>query len=119
MGWGEVVEEETWYGADGEVVKTVKRTYSGADHPVARPTWEPSWVVRDREQAKRRSSSSSRYRSYGRSSRSYGYSYYTPVYYRPSYRNYCGSYGRRSHHGGTTGWRVRAGHGRLLIGYSN
>ena len=28
---GEVVQEETWYNADGKVVKTVKRTMTGAD----------------------------------------------------------------------------------------
>jgi len=41
----EVVEEETWFGATGEVVKTVKRTYAGSS-PRVTSTWEPSWVVR-------------------------------------------------------------------------
>ena len=31
MATGEVVEEEAWYNADGKVVKTVKRTLTGAD----------------------------------------------------------------------------------------
>ena len=69
---GEVVEEETWYNAEGQVVKTVKRTLTGAD---ARKdtSWEPAWVVRERQ----RSSRQGRYYSGNswRSGSGYGYGY--------------------------------------------
>ena len=39
---GEVVEEETWYNAEGVVVKTVKRTLTGADAQRS-ADWEPAW----------------------------------------------------------------------------
>ena len=42
---GEVVEEETWYGADGKVVKKVKRTLTGSDADKT-ADWEPAWVLR-------------------------------------------------------------------------
>ena len=115
----EVVEEETWYGASGEVVKTVKRTYTGRDVPARQSTWEPSWVIRDRQQSQRRSQYSGRPR-YGRS-RSYG-GYYGRYYYAPVryYHRYPCYTGYRSHYGGS-GWRVSYSRGRLYgrvtIGY--
>ena len=49
---GEVVEEETWYDASGAVVKTVTRTYTGADAG-RYSSWEPAWVARERGQVQR------------------------------------------------------------------
>ena len=47
----DVVEEETWYNADGTVVKKVKRVLSGADAK-STPDWEPAWVIRERNRGK-------------------------------------------------------------------
>jgi|GEM_PF-1807283 len=44
---GEVVEEETWYNAEGEVVKKVKRTFTGREAR-EQADWEPAWVERER-----------------------------------------------------------------------
>ena len=89
-GSGEVVEEETWYNADGQVVKTVKRTLTGAD---ARKdtSWEPAWVVRERQRSSRpgRYSSGNSWRSgYGYGS-SWGTGYYarSAGYCSPRYRS--------------------------------
>ena len=50
----EIVEEETWYSAAGKVVKTVKRTLTGADVRRAQsPAWEPAWVIRERGRSSR------------------------------------------------------------------
>lgn len=98
-GVAEVVEEETWYNADGQVVKTVKRTLTGED---ARPAaaWEPQWVIRERERERgtrtvRYSSGDARSYGYG----SYwgtGYSYYSPgrscYRPRPQARGFTGYY---------------------------
>lgn len=81
MATGEVVEEEAWYNADGKVVKTVKRTLTGADARKG-SDWEPAWVLRER----RKSSGSVRYSS----SRRHGYGRYG---YRSYWRS--GYYGRR------------------------
>lgn len=43
---GEDVAEEVWYNADGQPVQVQVR-YDNV------PKWEPSWVVREREQAER------------------------------------------------------------------
>lgn len=78
----EVVEEETWYNAEGTVVKKVKRTLTGADANRT-PDWEPQWVLRERQ----KSSRVIRYSS-GRSV--YGTRYYSPVWYGTSfYRGGC------------------------------
>lgn len=58
---GEVIEEETWYNASGEVVKTVKRTYTGADANRGWD-WEPSWIAREERQARALAGNSPRYR---------------------------------------------------------
>ena len=85
----EVVEEETWYNASGEVVKKVKRTYSGADADRT-PDWEPAWVARERRASSRVVRYSSG-RSYWGGSRYYAPNYFYPSswcgssYYRPSY----------------------------------
>ena len=105
----DVVEEETWYSADGKVVKKVKRTLSGADLP-KESSWEPAWVVRERDRGVRKVSYSPP-RRYWRGS-SYGSGCYSPYlsgYYYP--RNY---YGRS----GFTGY-LRTGRGttRWGLGY--
>jgi hypothetical protein len=74
----EVVEEETWYNASGEVVKTVTRTYTGADADRT-PDWEPAWVVRERRAASRGVRYGSRYSSWG--NRYYGAYWSGPVRY--------------------------------------
>ncbi len=106
----EVVEEETWYSADGKVVKKVKRTLTGADAK-SEPDWEPAWVIRERARGMQSSrvtySSARRYfrgSSYG-SGLSYrcGTSYYYP-----------GRYGRS----GFTGFlRTGSGKTRWGLGY--
>lgn len=83
----EVVEEETWYNAQGQVVKKVKRTLTGAEARTS-PDWEPAWVVRERQRGGRRvrySSSHWRGSDYGYG---YGYGYGGGVYYS-GYRGYC------------------------------
>jgi len=46
----EAVEEETWYSAEGKVVKTVKTLLpDGAAQKVSAVDWEPAWVLRERE----------------------------------------------------------------------
>jgi len=74
----EVVEEETWYNAGGEVVKKVTRTYSGADADRT-PDWEPAWVIRERQQPSRVIRYSSGRSSWG--SRSYSPYYYGTAWY--------------------------------------
>lgn len=84
----EVVEEETWYNAEGVVVKTVKRTYSGVDAHSS-PDWEPAWVARERRGPVRTVRYSSAYSSgysYGSGYASWGRTFIgTGCYRRPSY----------------------------------
>ena len=91
---GEVVEEETWYNAEGVVVKKVKRTLTGADAQRS-GDWEPAWVTREKQSGAR----TVRYSSsrWGRSGYwpSWGSSYYVPT-------NYC--YGSRRRATGFTGY---------------
>jgi regulation of enolase protein 1 (concanavalin A-like superfamily) len=89
----EVVEEETWYNAGGEVVKKVTRTYSGADADRT-PDWEPAWVIRERQQPSR----VIRYSS-GRSS--WGSRSYAPYYYGTAW--YGGCYSAAPRRGGFSG----------------
>ena len=70
--WGDIVEEETWYNASGQVVKTVKRTFTGAD-AVRSSSWEPAWIAREREQARRLRGGSTRFWSGSSGFRSYSY----------------------------------------------
>jgi len=50
----DIVEEETWYSAEGKVVKTVKRTLTGTEaRNFQSPVWEPAWVIRERERRSR------------------------------------------------------------------
>ena len=50
----EIVEEETWYSAAGKIVKTVKRTLTGAEvRRTQSPAWEPAWVIRERGRSSR------------------------------------------------------------------
>ncbi len=50
----DIVEEETWYSAEGKVVKTVKRTLTGKEaRGIQSPVWEPAWVIRERERRSR------------------------------------------------------------------
>ena len=107
----EVVEEETWYNADGKVVKTVKRTLTGADADQT-ADWEPAWVIREKQRGSgsvRRYSSSRRY-GYG-----YGYRPYWGGYYScaPRY-SYCGS---RSRSGFTGYYRGGSGGSRWGVSY--
>lgn len=74
----EVVEEETWYSASGEVVKKVTRTYTGADADRS-PDWEPAWVVRERQAAAARTFRFSSSRTRWGGSRCH-----TPFYLYPS-----------------------------------
>lgn len=120
-GVGEVVEEETWYNADGKVVKTVKRTLTGADADRT-PDWEPQWVVREKQRGSgsvRRYSSSSRRHGFG-----YGYQPYWGGYYYASPRYSCsGSRGRSGftgyYRGGSSSsrWGVRYRSPGLSIRY--
>lgn len=108
-GWGEVVEEESWYNAAGQVVKTVKRTLTGAD---ARPSeeWEPQWVVRERQRGTRTVRYSSGY------SRGYRYgSYWGSGYYYSSPGRSC--YRPRPRSSGFTGY-YRGGSGGSRWGAS-
>ena len=108
----EVVEEETWYSADGKVVKTVKRTLSGADARRG-SDWEPAWVRRERERdAGVRRVSYRSPRRYYRSS-----SYRSGCYFHPFASRY---YYPRSYHtrSGFTGYlRTGSGKTRWGIGY--
>lgn len=113
----DLTEEETWYNAEGEVVKKVKRTLTGKD---ARSTadWEPAWVARERLRDERNRVS---YYSPRRSYRGpYARGYYTPYrsfyYYTPRTRRggltgYLGSVRGRTHWG--IGYR-RAGINLLI-----
>ncbi len=104
---GEVVEEETWYNADGAVVKKVKRTLTGADAQRSED-WEPQWVTREKQRGTgtrtvRRYSSSSRYGSGYRPYWGSGYYYSSPSY---------SCYGSRSRsRSGFTGYYRGGGNG--------
>ena len=51
----DLVGEETWYSAEGEVVKKVKRTEVEVEaRHFQSPGWEPAWVIRERERGLRR-----------------------------------------------------------------
>jgi hypothetical protein len=109
---GEVVEEETWYNAEGEVVKKVKRTLTGADAQES-ADWEPQWVTREKQRGKR----AVRYSS----PRGYGYGYgYRPSYwgsgsYYSSPRYSCPE--RRGRSGFTGYHRVGGTGSRWAVGY--
>lgn len=84
----EVVEEETWYSAEGKVVKTVKRTLTGTDaHTQQAPDWQPAWVTRERIRDERIYTNYNplRYRGGSYGARNYypygGRSYYFPRSY--------------------------------------
>lgn len=80
----DVVEEETWYSAEGKVVKKVKRTLTGSDAS-SKPDWEPAWVNRERARGSQSNVSYYSPRRYGYRS-GYGTTYYTPYasrYYYP------------------------------------
>ena len=85
----EVVEEERWFNAEGQVVKTVKRTYTGRDADRS-PEWEPAWVIRERSRglASRRGSFSSARRIHGGYSYGFGYRYCYPRVYSGHYPHY-------------------------------
>jgi hypothetical protein len=89
-GRAEVVEEETWYNAEGKVVKTVKRV-PGDPGARSEPAWEPAWVRRERARDGRtrvRYSSPPGYRL--GSPRRWGYYSYPARYYYPrSNWSYC------------------------------
>jgi hypothetical protein len=109
----EVVEVETWYSAEGKVVKTVKRTLTGA-HAVSKTDWEPAWIERERvrdSQTRVSYSSPQRYRS-----RSYGSSYYSSYYSSYGTRYY---YPRSSYRrSGFSGFlRLGSGKPHLGVGY--
>ncbi|MFP6859726.1 MAG: hypothetical protein VCA73_20815 [Roseibacillus sp.] len=91
----EVVEEETWYSAEGKVVKTVKRTLTGAEAQ-SKPDWEPAWIQRERQRGTRNYVTYSSLRRYWRGNSSYGSSYYpySSRYYYP--RSSFGYYNRLS-----------------------
>lgn len=114
---GEIVEEETWYGADGKVVKTVKRTLTGTDARSA-PDWEPQWVIREKQRGTR---NVRRYSSDNR--RGYGYWPYWGARYcssgsrRSCYRNRGRSYFTGLHRGGGSGWGVGYQSSGLSIQY--
>ncbi len=120
-GWaaGEVVEEETWYNAKGEVVKKVKRTLTDADAQKS-TDWEPQWVTRENQRGTRtvRYSSSSRYRSGYRPYWGGGSYYYTPRY-RYGHRGRSGFSGYY-HHGSRGGshWGIGYRTPGLSIRYS-
>lgn len=110
VGRAEVVEEETWYNADGKVVKTVKRVLTGADANRS-SDWEPAWVIRERNRDSRVGRSWYSGRSFG--SRSYGgRSYWGSRYYVPAYGYSCGSRrvgglrGYYHRHGGRSHWGI-------------
>jgi hypothetical protein len=118
----EVVEEETWYSAEGNVVKTVTRTLTGPDAR-ATPDWEPLWVLRERARA---ASQPVRYASPLRGYDGYyGGGYWSGVSlvgrhcspaagYNRGYRYY----GSRSHGGAfRAGLRVGGGHAGWSAGY--
>lgn len=107
----DVVEEETWYNAKGEIVKTVKRTLTGAE---ARdePDWEPAWIRRERARRAGRVSYVTP-RRYWRTScypRTWTAFYpFTPRYYYP--RTYFRGTGLRGY------LRIGAGKTRWGLGY--
>ena len=82
----EIVEEETWYNADGKVVKKVQRTMNGADAK-SEPDWDPAWVIRERERGRRGAVPYRSIRRFGRDyGRTYGSGYFHPFasrYYHP------------------------------------
>lgn len=98
----EVVEEETWYNAGGEVVKKVTRTYTGADADRT-PDWEPAWVVRERQVSSR-----TRHYSTGRSS-SWGGRYFSPYFYGSS--GHSGCYSSTPRRSGLSGFYRSGGSG--------
>ncbi|NNC87715.1 MAG: hypothetical protein HKN82_04555 [Akkermansiaceae bacterium] len=96
----DVVEEETWYNAGGEVVKTVKRTFTGADADRT-PDWEPAWVIRERQRQV-----SSPVRRYYSARRSYWGSYGRRCGFFPV-SSTCGSGCGYLRHGGYRGYYGR------------
>ncbi len=100
---GEIVEEETWYNADGAVVKKVKRTLTGADAQ-KETDWEPMWVTREKQRGKR----TVRYSVPGRYSSGYR-PYWGSSYYYSSPTRYC--YGSRGRSTGFTGYYRGGGSG--------
>ena len=78
----EVVEEETWYSAEGKVVKTVKTLLpDGAPQKGSAGDWEPAWVLRERARESRRTQVHGPARRFWRA-RTHGWAVY------PSYRVY-------------------------------
>lgn len=100
----DVTEEETWYNADGEVVKKVKRTVTGKGGQSS-SDWEPAWVLRERLRDERERVSYHSPRRYYRGPYARGYAPYRTFYYTPrNYRRggltgYLGSVGGRTHWG--------------------
>ncbi len=110
----EVVEEETWYDAQGKVVKTVKCTLTGADARKT-PDWEPAWVLRERQRGASRPVRyySSRRRGYG----GYGYGAYWGTGYSGYYSRPRSCRPRYHRTGGFTG-SFRGGSGGSRWGAS-
>ncbi|NIP97772.1 MAG: hypothetical protein GWO24_31810 [Akkermansiaceae bacterium] len=113
----DIIEEETWYNAEGKVVKKVKRTLTGAEAAArSEPDWEPAWVIRERERDARARVPYRQARRYHRTRGGgygwgYGYGYYYP---RISRYYYPRSYVR----GGFTGYiRTGGGKTRWGVGY--
>ena len=113
---GEIVEEETWYNAEGTVVKKVKRVVTGADAK-ANPDWEPAWVMREesRKVGSRISYGATRVRVHRGYRRGAGYYYGSrPLRCGSSY--YYGS--RRVTRGGVFGYYNGSGRGSQWgVGY--
>ncbi len=106
----EIVEEETWYSAEGKVVKTVKRTLTGVDAQKSQaPDWEPAWVARERIRDGRIYGNYSSPLRYRRGSDRAGYYYpYSARYYVPRSYSYSwsGVRGRFRTGSGGTHWGV-------------
>jgi hypothetical protein len=118
----EIVEEETWFNADGQVVKTVKRTYTGRDADGA-PDWEPAWVIRERNHgtSSRWSGAVSARHVYGGHYYRHGYRYRYPRLNAGHYRYQCSRpvshYGHRfGTRGGFAGYYGSVG-GRSVDGF--
>lgn len=99
-----VVEEETWYNASGEVVKKVKRTYTGAEANRS-PDWEPAWVLRERRAASRVVRYSSPRSRWG------GTCYTSPFYFHPASWYGAGCYRATPRRSGFTGFYRSGGSG--------
>jgi hypothetical protein len=45
-----IAEEEIWYNADGEAIKTVQQTpVEAGERKIQARAWKPAWVIRERE----------------------------------------------------------------------